>query len=131
MATPRKADAPPADLERDSKALWKVTIAALEKQGTWTLSDLPLLERYIRAVQLERTARGDMDNARDDHLARRRLAHGSTGQLVAHPLEAIRQKADADAHKYADALLLTPLARQRNDLEAGEAQAGKFGAALG
>lgn len=124
----RRAESPPVDLDSSSKKLWRATIEQLEQQRTWAVSDLPLLERYVRAVQAERQAREDMAKS-EDQLARRRLARGSTGQLVTHPLEAIRQKADADAHKYAEALLLSPAARKRTEVEAAK-PAGKFGAAL-
>lgn len=125
----RKADSPPADLDTTSKKLWRATIDHLEQQRTWAASDLALLERYVRAVELERESRRAMSTS-DSALTRQRLATGSTGQLVVHPLESIRQKADADAHKYADALLLSPAARKRNEIEATQPQ-GKFAGALG
>lgn len=124
----RKADSPPADLDAPSKKLWRGTIEHLEQQRTWAPSDLALLERYVRAVELERTSRLEMAGS-EDARTRQRLALGSTGQLVVHPLESIRQKADADAHKYADALLLSPAARKRNEIEASKPK-GKFAGAL-
>ncbi len=118
---PRRAPdsvTPPRDLDETSRALWRLTIEQLEAQGTWESSDVPALERYIRASERARQAREDLP--RDPSTGRVKLtAKGSQHQLVQHPNIKTCREAERDANDYAKELLLTPAARRRAQVEAG------------
>lgn len=124
MPTPRKPDSPPNDLDAESKRLWRSTIAYLTEQGTWQESDAGVLERYVRAVQLERDCRGWLQETGI-------VTSGSMGQPTKHPLEQVRRDALSDAHKFAEALLLTPSTRLRHELENRKSSGGDFAGLLG
>lgn len=115
---PRKGPLdPPASLSKPSKALWRLTIEQLTAQGTWADSDLPLLERYVRSMEVARALR--------DGIARRALDHpdfaytsiGSQGQLVAHPDLKSAREAERDANGYAQDLLLTSRSRRQHNIK--------------
>lgn len=95
----------PHGLDAKARTLWNLTWRALMAQGTWQPSDVEALARYVAAVQTARTMR----TAAQD----RPWVEGSTGQLVAHPGWKVAADADRDAHRYAEALLLTPASRRR------------------
>ena len=99
----------PRDLSAEVLELWRGARAQLERQGTWQESDLPCLERYVRAVERAAEARRTAEAEP--------LVVGSTGQPVAHPMFQVARQAELDAHKYATALLLTPEARAKHGIE--------------
>lgn len=112
-----RAPSAPSDLDATSKALWTRTIEQLRAQSTWENSDAPLLERYVRALELARLCRKERGG--------RLTALGYRDQPVQHPLLRAEREATRDANDYAKALLLTPEARKA---EAGKkATGGKFG----
>lgn len=88
--------------------LWRATQRHLRRQGTFADTDEPLLESYVRSVELARTARAAA--------AGRPFVEGSRGQLVPHPGLKVAADAEAAAWRYAGALLLTPEARKRHEL---------------
>jgi P27 family predicted phage terminase small subunit len=102
----------PKGLDQAGRDLWSSAQHQLKAQGTWQDSDAPLLESYVRAVSLARTAR--------ELAAREPFVEGSKGQLVAHPGLRVAAEAERDACRYAGALLLTPEARQRHEIKAPE-----------
>jgi len=102
----------PKGLDQAGRDLWSSAQHQLKAQGTWQDSDAPLLESYVRAVCLSRTAR--------EAAATEPFVEGSKGQLVAHPGLRVAAEAERDACRYATALLLTPEARKRHDVHAPE-----------
>lgn len=105
--------------------LWRKTIKQLEEQNTWQASDMPTLERYIRATERACVAREGMVDA-DGKIEL--TCVGSKGQLVQHPNIKTAREAERDAHEYAKDLLLTPKAREQHQLEQKRAQGeDKFG----
>jgi P27 family predicted phage terminase small subunit len=122
---PRAKFPPPEDFDSESKVLWKKTQKQLEEQSTWHESDMPALERYVRAVERARIARDALPRTK----GRQQLtADGSQGQLVQHPNVKTAREAERDAHEYAKDLLLTPKAREQHEIEKRRAEkGGKFG----
>jgi len=108
---------PPRDLDETSRALWRLTIEQLETQGTWQVSDVPALERYIRASERARQARDGLPRDKDGRVVM--TAKGSQHQLVQHPNIKTCREAERDANDYARELLLTPASRRRAQVEAG------------
>lgn len=104
----------PIGLDRISGPIWRKTIQSLIDQGTWKESDLPLVERYVRSLEIGRYAAQE----RGSELT----ARGSQDQPVTHPLLKVQRDAEADAHRYAEALLLTPASRKRNGVKEGPSQ---------
>jgi P27 family predicted phage terminase small subunit len=102
----------PKGLDPAGRELWASTQRHLRAQETWQDADAPLLESYVRAVCLARTAR--------EFAAQEPFVEGSKGQLVAHPGLRVAAEAERDACRYATALLLTPEARQRHEIKAPE-----------
>jgi P27 family predicted phage terminase small subunit len=100
---------PPDDLDEAAKALWRRVQRHLREQRTWQDTDAELLESYVRAIALARTARLTA--------AASPFVEGSKGQLVAHPGLKVAAEAERDAHRYATALLLTPEARKRHEVK--------------
>jgi len=98
----------PKGLDPAGRELWAAAQRHLRAQETWQDADAPLLESYVRAVCLSRTAR--------EAAAEEPFVEGSKGQLVAHPGLRVAAEAERDAHRYATALLLTPEARQRHEI---------------
>jgi len=123
---PRAKFPPPDDFDATAKALWKKTQKQLEEQSTWHESDMPTLERYVRADERARIAR---DGLPRDKKGRPVLTTtGSQGQKVQHPNVKTAREAERDAHEYAKDLLLTPKAREQHQIEKKRAEkGGKFG----
>ena len=109
----RSPTAPPGDLDVGSKRFWERTLEHLREQRTWQDSDVPLLERYVRACENARHARAKIPPEG--------TTRGSQGQLVEHPAIKTAREAERDAHKYAEALILTPDARRKAAIEAADA----------
>lgn len=124
---PRDKTPPSADLDRESRALWKKTRRQLEEQNTWADSDAPALERYIRAMERARLAREGLPREKRGGKVKLTTT-GSQGQLVQHPNVKTAREAERDAHEYAKDLLLTPKAREQHEIEKRRAAAngGKF-----
>lgn len=113
---PRAADYPtPHAFAKASNpyawALWHQVIAALRAEARMERMFLPLIEAYVRALDLARTAREQVET---EGLK----VEGSQGQWVAHPSVAIERAAVRDAVDYGKELLLTPAARKRHEIEA-------------
>ena len=100
----------PKGLDPAGRELWASTQRHLRAQDTFQDADAPLLESYVRAVCLSRTAR--------EAAAEQPFVEGSKGQLVAHPGLRVAAEAERDACRYATALLLTPEARRRHEIKA-------------
>ena len=109
MKPPRPVPAP-STLSEEGKQLWKRTQRALREQGTWQdATDPPLLEAWVRAVVLARSARALAD--------REPIVAGSRGQPVANPLLKVAAESEARAMKYASELVLTPASRRKHGIE--------------
>ncbi len=119
----------PRDLDPISRALWRLTIEQLTAQGTWETSDVPALERYVRAAERARWARDALPRDKDGRVVM--TAKGSQHQLVQHPNIKTCREAERDAHEYAKELLLTPAARRRAQVEAGGDPNDPLAGALG
>lgn len=124
---PRDPFPPPADLDADSRKLWKARRKQLEADDLWHPSIADALERYVRACERARLAREGIPRGRDGRPLL--TAEGSKGQVVQHPNVKTAREAERDAHEYAGALLLTPEARRRHDVK--PKAPGKFAGALG
>jgi len=123
---PRAKFPPPEDFDAVAKALWKKTQKQLEEQSTWHESDMPTLERYVRADERARLARAGLP--RDKKGKPMLVATGSQGQKVQHPNVKTAREAERDAHEYAKDLLLTPKAREQHQIEKRRSEkGGKFG----
>jgi pyruvate/2-oxoglutarate dehydrogenase complex dihydrolipoamide acyltransferase (E2) component len=96
----------PADFGPDEATIWDEVIAYLEGFKLWNPLFAPLLERYIRRLKRAEDARRRAEEEP--------VIAGSTGQKKASPFFRIEAEADADAHKYAEALMLTPEMLQRH-----------------
>ena len=105
----RRATTPPDDLDAQSRTFWRRTLGQLKAQGTWQDSDVPTLERYVRASELARRSR--------EHTPDHGTTRGAAGQFVEHPLIRTVREAERDAHRYAEALLLMPADRRKLGLE--------------
>jgi len=112
---------PPSQFGPDEKDVWTTAQKQLRAQGTWTgRSDVPLLEAYCRNVVLARTLR--------DGVTRSQLETSSGGQLLAAGKLKAAQDAEAAAFRYATALILTPEARKRHNIDTGEKAADELAA---
>lgn len=122
---------PPVDLDRISKELWKRTIEQLREQGTWADSDLPLLERYIRSVEVGRLSRHRIADRAKRTPEAAYTTRGSQGQLVQHPDLKTAREAERDANDYAQDLLLTARVRQQHDIKPKTSQSRLAGVLAG
>lgn len=105
-AAAEKGTGRPADFGADEAAIWDEVVEYLERYGLWNPLFAPLLERYIRRLHRSTDAR--------ERAEAEPVVEGSTGQMKANPFFRIETDADAEAHKYAEALLLTPEMLQRH-----------------
>lgn len=86
--------------------LWGESVAVLEGRAGFSESWAPAIERYVRSVELARTAWRKVPRTQ-------KTTRGSMGQQVAHPMIAVAQKADAEAMRFGQALGLEPLPAAR------------------
>ncbi|HXS32260.1 MAG TPA: P27 family phage terminase small subunit [Solirubrobacterales bacterium] len=96
----------PADFGPEQIAVWEEIEAYLDGHGLWNPLFAPLLERYIRRLDRSKDAR--------ERAEEKPVVKGSTGQMKANPFFRVEHDADVEAHKYAEALLLTPEMLQRH-----------------
>jgi phage terminase small subunit len=95
---------PPKGFTDEERLVWIAAQKQLKAQGTWTgKSDAPLLEAYVKNAVLARRAR---------------LRLGD--RIEVGPVMKIAAEAEAAAHKFASALLLTPEARKRHGVKSVE-----------
>lgn len=121
----------PADLDRQSKSVWKKTRSILRRDDRWRPEYSLLLERYVRAIEVARLARCRIaDRALLDPEAAY-ITRGSQGQLVQHPDLKTAREAERDANEYARELVLTPAARAKGGEPAKPPTGGAFAGALG
>jgi phage terminase small subunit len=100
---------PPNDFDDDARAVWKAAQTQLRLQGTWSKTDVPLLEMYVRVVRLAQRARAAAEGIA--------FERSSTGHaMLAHVELKVAEGAEAAALKYAQALLLTPESRKRHNV---------------
>jgi P27 family predicted phage terminase small subunit len=98
---------PPNDFDETARAIWKAAQGQLRLQGTWSKTDAPLLEMYVRTVRLAqraRTAAEEWPFQRDPN----------GGLMIGHVEMKVAENAEAAALKYATSLLLTPESRKRH-----------------
>lgn len=130
-AGPADVSTCPRDFDAVSKTLWKRTRELLKRDNAWRPEYSPLLERYVRAIEVGRLARGRITERAKVDPESAYLTTGSQGQLVQHPDLKTAREAERDANEYARELLLTRSARQKLGEEAAPAVGGKFGGAFG
>lgn len=121
----------PADLDRQSKAVWKKTRAILRKDSRWRPEYSLLLERYVRAIEVARLARTRIAERAVTDPTTAYTTRGSQGQLVAHPDLKVAKEAERDANEYARELVLTPAARSKMGEPEQPPTGGAFAGALG
>ena len=102
---------PTPQLTPAGRKIWDEVREYLEDHGIWNDVHAPLLERYVRNLVRANWAR--------ERAEKRPTVKGSTKQTVANPLFAVARNSELDAHKYAEALLITPKA-MREHLQDGE-----------
>jgi hypothetical protein len=98
---------PPADFDLPARAIWTAAQTQLRLQGTWSKTDIPLLQFYVRSVRLAQRAR----EAADELPFQR---HPNGPAMFAHVEMKVAENAEAAALKYASALLLTAESRKRH-----------------
>lgn len=91
--------------------MWSAAQRQLRGQGTWTNTDAPLLEAYVRNVLLARTARIEAG-----HYG----LETTGGQLMAGAKYKLAADCEAAAYRYATALLLTPESRKKHGVTAAK-----------
>jgi len=96
----------PKDFDADGRVIWTAAQRQLRLQGTWSKTDVPLLEFYVRSVRLAQRARAAAELLP--------FERGDGGPMVAHVELKVAEGAEAAALKYATALLLTPESRKRH-----------------
>src|SRR5215211_7415266 len=101
---------PPASFDPQARAIWSAAQHQLRAQGTWTRTDVPLLQMYVQSVRLAQRAR----LAADEYPLSRSSQNAT--QLCGHVELKIAQEAEASALKYATALLLTAESRKRHGI---------------
>jgi phage terminase small subunit len=119
----------PVDLDSASKALWTKTRDGLKVARRWRPEYSPLLERYVRALEVARVIRGRIAKRAKADPGSAYTTTGSQGQLVQHPDVKTARDAERDADKYAAELMLTPAAQASRPDE--KPPTGKFGGAFG
>lgn len=92
------------------ESMWLEALEQLQEQGTWRVTDAPMLQALI---ELRRQA----SDARREGSAEP-LVIGSTGQAVANPLLMVADRAEALAARLAEQLILTPRARSAHRRDA-------------
>ena len=110
----RDSAPPPDGLDEVARVLWRRIRDDLRARSLWRDTDAGVLERYVRSESRARQAYAQI-TSHDGSLELTTV--GSQGQLVEHPAIKIARAAELDCQKYAEALLLTPAARQRHQLE--------------
>lgn len=103
----------PADLDRQSKAVWKKTRSIIRRDERWRPEYSLLLERYVRAIEVARLARTRIAERAKVSPDAAYTTRGSQGQLVQHPDLKTARDAEKDANEYARELGLTPAARAK------------------
>jgi P27 family predicted phage terminase small subunit len=94
----------PDDLESTPRKLFRATIRHLERLGVYRSGDEAAVERYVRAVARGRQLRELVDREG-------MIVTGSHDQPMAHPASRHLRYAELDAHRFAEALFLTPKSR--------------------
>lgn len=119
---------PPNGFSPDERDVWNAAQKQLRAQGTWTgRSDVPLLESYCRNAVLARQARTTLTAYGDPF-----RVSGEMDRATVRGCLKIATDAEAAAHKFATALLLTPESRKRHGVKAAEAGAdGELQALIG
>jgi len=104
---------PPKGFSPDERDVWNAAQKQLRAQGTWTgRSDVPLLESYCRNAVLARQARTAIASYGDPF----RMSGEMDRALIRGHLK-VAVDAEAAAHKFATALLLTPESRKRHGVQ--------------
>lgn len=101
-----RQDSPPIDFDTAARAVWSAAQRQLRMQGTWTKTDIPLLQFYVRSVRLAQRAREAADELP--------FVRASGPAMMAHVELKVAEAAEAAALKYASALLLTAESRKRH-----------------
>ncbi len=105
---------PPAELPERTHDLWRRVTATLEAELRLRAQDVDLIARYVYALDDARRYRAQHEEQGAPPLAR----GGATGRAeVRHPLLDMIRCAETDAHRYGEALGLSPAARLRLGLE--------------
>jgi phage terminase small subunit len=113
---------PPPGFTPDEKDVWIAAQKQLKLQGTWTgKSDVPLLEAYCKNAVQAREAR----RAISEYHESLTTAGSVERQLIKDQLK-VAVDAEAAAHRFATALLLTPESRKRHNVKPVEDDADEL-----
>jgi phage terminase small subunit len=110
---PQQEIAYPEDFDQEAKGLYTRVIAYLRAlpEGLWDDNMVPTAQCYVRSKQLARQARVAIGD--------RPYTMNSAGRAFKHPAVEDARQHERDAHTYAEALLLTPKARQVAGVKGG------------
>jgi hypothetical protein len=113
QSEPEIGDAVPEDFDQESKGLYARVLGYLRglPEGLWDANMVPTAQCYVRSKQLARQAR--------DAIGDEPYQTTSTGRAFKHPAVEDARQHERDAHTYAEALLLTPKARQVAGVKGG------------
>ena len=112
----------PEDFSPDARDVWIVAQRQLRQQGTWTRSDVPILEAYVSNVVRARRARAEAAQFEGYHGLTEMQLHKSALKVAA--------DSEAAALRLATALLLTAEARKRHGIKTGKAEADELSALI-
>lgn len=101
------------------ESMWQEAQGQLRDQGTWRVTDAPMLHAMIELRRQAATARREG--------AAEPIVIGSTGQPSANPLLAVADRAESLAAQLADRLMLTAKARTASERDGGKADDGAPG----
>ncbi len=120
-----RQDGPPIDFDPAARAIWKAAQTQLRRQGTWSKTDIPLLQFYVRSVRLAQRAREAADA-----LPFMRASNSNTA-MYAHVELKVAEGAESAALKYATALLLTAESRKRHNVTIPSGATSELDALIG
>src|SRR3954452_14979352 len=113
----------PREFTPDERDIWMVAQRQLRLQGTWTRTDVHLLEAYCANIVRARRARTEAARYEGFTGLQEQALHKSTLKVAA--------DSETSALRIATALLLTPEARKRHGIKSGKEAANELDALVG
>lgn len=107
----RRISCPTSLIGEPWESMWEEAQGQLREQGTWRVTDAPMLQAMIELRRQAATAR--LEGFATP------IVIGSTGQETANPLFAVADRAEALAARLATDLMLTARSRSAHDRDAG------------
>ena len=113
----------PEDFSPDERDIWMVAQRQLRQQGTWTRTDVHLLEAYCSNIVRARRARAEAAQFEGFRGQMEMMMHKSALKVAS--------DSEAAALRIATALLLTAESRKRHGIKAGKAEANELDSLIG